>query len=117
MPTSGVMKYVPPMPKFKPNTRSVTFRVLTLPIATVVNGASPSLNSMPDTRSWLTWITLGPAEILALAVEVLFFLQKALFDLLRLRPVLPGFLFGGGADLDRFLFGLQQLLFGLRVRV
>ena len=59
-------------------------------------------------------LALTLAEILGLAVEVLLFLKKALFDLLRLSPVLPGLLFGGGADLDRFLLGFQKLLFGLR---
>jgi len=33
--------------------------------------------------------------------------------LLRLHPVLPGFLFGGGADFDRLLLGFQQLFLGL----
>src|SRR5216684_8989871 len=59
-------------------------------------------------------LALASVEILTLAVEVLFLLKKALFDLLRLCPIFAGFLFGGGADLDRFLLGFQQLLLGLR---
>src|SRR2546430_14792080 len=40
-------------------------------------------------------VALATVEVLALAVEVLLFLEKTLFDLLRLSPVLAGFLFGG----------------------
>ena len=61
-------------------------------------------------------LALAAVEVLALAVEVLFLLKQSLFDLLRLRAVLTGFLFGGGADLDGLLFGLEQLLLGLRLR-
>ena len=62
-------------------------------------------------------LTLAAVEVLALAVEVFLFLEQALFDLLRLCPVLPGFLFGGGADLDRLLLGFEQLFLGLSLRL
>ena len=39
-------------------------------------------------------------------------MEKALFDLLRLRPILAGFLFRCGADPDPFFLGLQDFLFG-----
>src|SRR5713226_9402049 len=58
-------------------------------------------------------LALPTVEVLALPVEVLLLLEKALFDLLRLDPVLPGLLLGGGANFDGLLFGLQQLLLGL----
>ena len=60
-------------------------------------------------------LPLAAVEVLPLAVEVLLFLKKSLFDLLRLCPVLAGFLFGGGADFDGFLFGFEQLFLGLRL--
>src|SRR5205807_9029413 len=50
-------------------------------------------------------LALAPVQVLALAVEVFLLLKKTLFDLLRLRAILAGLLFGGGPDLDRLLFG------------
>ena len=62
-------------------------------------------------------LALAPVQVLALAVEVFLLLKKTLFDLLRLRAILAGLLFGGGPDLDRLLFGLQELFLGLGFRL
>src|SRR4029077_12638773 len=57
-------------------------------------------------------LALAAIEVVGLAVEVFLFLEKALFELLRLNPILSGLLFGGRPDLDSLFLGLQELLLG-----